>query len=35
MKRSQLQSSQQQQAAARAQRAKADVRLAYTELHAP
>jgi HlyD family secretion protein len=35
MKRSQLQSNQQQQAAANAQRAKAGVRLAYTELHAP
>jgi len=35
MKRSQLQSNQQQQAAAKAQSAKAGVRLAYTELHAP
>jgi len=35
MKRSQVQISQQQQAAANAQRTKADVRLAYTELHAP
>jgi HlyD family secretion protein len=35
MKRSQLQTNQQQQAAANAQRAKAGVRLAYTELHAP
>jgi HlyD family secretion protein len=35
MKRSQLQSNQQQQQAANAQRAKAGVRLAYTELHAP
>jgi HlyD family secretion protein len=35
MKRSQLQSNLQQEAAANAQRAKADVRLAYTELHAP
>jgi HlyD family secretion protein len=35
MKRSQVQSNLQQQAAANAQRAKADVRLAYTELHAP
>src|ERR1700719_1065981 len=35
IKRSQVQSSQSQQAAANAQRAKARVRLAYTELHAP
>jgi HlyD family secretion protein len=35
MKRSQLQSIQHQQSATNAQRAKADVRLAYTELHAP
>jgi len=35
MKRSQVRTNQQQQAAANAQRAKAGVRLAYTELHAP
>jgi multidrug resistance efflux pump len=35
IKRSQLLANEQQQAAASAQRAKADVRLAYTELHAP
>ena len=35
MRRSQVVSTRQQQAAAAAQRAKADVRLAYTELHAP
>jgi multidrug resistance efflux pump len=35
IRRSQLVSTRQQQAAAAAQRAKADVRLAYTELHAP
>lgn len=35
MRRSQLQVNQHQQAAANAQRVKADVRLAYTELHAP
>src|ERR1700730_18053632 len=35
MRRSQVQSNQQQQAAANAQRAKAGVRLAYAELHAP
>ena len=35
MRRSQLQANEHQQAAANAQRAKADVRLAYTELHAP
>ena len=35
IRRSQLQANQQQQAAATAQRAKADVRLAYTEMHAP
>ena len=35
MKRSQVQTNQQQQAAANAQRAKAGVRLAYAELHAP
>ena len=35
MKRSQLQSTQHQQSATNAQRAKADVRLTYTELHAP
>jgi multidrug resistance efflux pump len=35
VRRSQLQADRQQQAAANAQRAKADVRLAYTELHAP
>jgi HlyD family secretion protein len=35
IRRSQLASTRQQQAAAAAQRAKADVRLAYTELHAP
>jgi HlyD family secretion protein len=35
MKRSTVQTNQQQQAAANAQRAKASVRLAYTELHAP
>ena len=35
VKRSQLQSNQSQQAAANAQRTKADVRLTYTELHAP
>ena len=35
VRRSQLEASQRQQAAAMAQRAKADVRLAYTEIHAP
>jgi multidrug resistance efflux pump len=35
VRRSQLQASQRQAAAANAQRQKADVRLAYTELHAP
>jgi HlyD family secretion protein len=35
VRRSQLQSSQRQAAAANAQRAKANVRLAYTEIHAP
>jgi multidrug resistance efflux pump len=35
MRRSQVLSTRQQQAAAAAQRAKADVRLAYTEMHAP
>jgi HlyD family secretion protein len=35
VRRSQVQSSQQQQQAANAQRAKAEVRLAYTEVHAP
>jgi multidrug resistance efflux pump len=35
VRRSQVRSNRQQQAAATAQRAKADVRLAYTELHAP
>jgi multidrug resistance efflux pump len=35
VRRSQLESSERLQAAADAQRAKADVRLAYTELHAP
>ena len=35
MRRSQLEASQKQQAAAAAQQAKAGVRLAYTELHAP
>jgi HlyD family secretion protein len=35
IKRSQLSGQRQQQAAAAAQRAKADVRLAYTEIHAP
>jgi HlyD family secretion protein len=35
VKRSQLQANQSQQAAANAQRTKADVRLTYTELHAP
>ena len=35
VRRSQVHANQQQQAAAAAQRAKADVRLAYTELHAP
>jgi len=35
VKRSELEASQGQQAAANAQREKADVRLAYTELHAP
>jgi HlyD family secretion protein len=35
VRRSQLQANQSQQAAANAQRTKADVRLAYTELHAP
>ena len=35
IKRSQLSGQRQQQAAATAQRAKADVRLAYTEIHAP
>jgi multidrug resistance efflux pump len=35
VRRSQLQTNQSQQAAANAQRTKADLRLAYTELHAP
>ena len=35
VRRSQLQTNQSQQAAANAQRTKADVRLAYTEIHAP
>ncbi len=35
MRRSQLQANEHQQAAANAQRAKADVRLTYTEIHAP
>jgi HlyD family secretion protein len=35
IRRNQLQTNQKQQAAAAAQRAKADVRLAYTEIHAP
>jgi HlyD family secretion protein len=35
MRRSQLETTEGQQAAADAQRAKADVRLAYAELHAP
>jgi multidrug resistance efflux pump len=35
IRRSQLMTNRQQQAAADAQRAKADVRLAYTEIHAP
>ncbi|HYK04973.1 MAG TPA: efflux RND transporter periplasmic adaptor subunit [Thermoanaerobaculia bacterium] len=35
VRRSQLEANERQQAAANAQRAKADVRLAYTELHAP
>jgi multidrug resistance efflux pump len=35
MKRSQLQSNQHQVAAAAAQKAKADVRMSYTEIHAP
>ena len=35
VRRSQLEANQQQQAAAAAQRAKAGVRLAYTEMHAP
>jgi len=35
IRRSQLHTNQQQQQAAAAQRAKADVRLAYTEIHAP
>jgi HlyD family secretion protein len=35
VRRSQLRANQSQQAAANAQRTKADVRLAYTELHAP
>lgn len=35
VRRSQLESNERQQAAADAQRARADVRLAYTELHAP
>jgi HlyD family secretion protein len=35
VRRSQVQTNRQQQAAAAAQRAKADVRLAYTEIHAP
>lgn len=35
VRRNQLQTNQKQQAAAAAQRAKADVRLAYTEIHAP
>jgi HlyD family secretion protein len=35
VRRSELQVNERQQAAANAQRAKADVRLAYTELHAP
>jgi len=35
VRRSQLQANEHQEAAANAQRAKADVRLAYTEIHAP
>ncbi len=35
MRRSQLQANQHQEAAAAAQKAKADVRLSYTEIHAP
>ena len=35
MRRSQVQTSEHMQAAAAAQRAKADVRLRYTEIHAP
>lgn len=35
MKREQVQANQHQEAAAKAQRTKADVRLAYTEIHAP
>ena len=35
MRKSQVASNKQQQAAAAAQRARADVRLAYTEIHAP
>ena len=35
VRRSQVQTSEHQQAAANAQRTKADVRLAYTEIHAP
>ncbi len=35
MKREQVQASQHQEAAAKAQRTKADVRLTYTEIHAP
>jgi HlyD family secretion protein len=35
VRRNQLQANEHQQAAANAQRAKADVRLAYTEIHAP
>ena len=35
IRRSQVQTNQKQQAAAAAQQAKADVRLAYTEIHAP
>ncbi len=35
IRRSQLQANEHQQAAANAQRARADVRLAYTEIHAP
>jgi multidrug resistance efflux pump len=35
MRRSQVQATQHQEAAAAAQQAKADVRLAYTEIHAP
>jgi multidrug resistance efflux pump len=35
IRRSQVLSTRQQQAAAAAQRAKADVRLTYTEMHAP